>query len=33
MFFVIWGAGCMEIAQVTADWLGSVFIELTAYKD
>ena len=33
VFFVIWGAGCTEIAGVTADWPGRVFIELTVYKD
>lgn len=33
LFFVIWGAGRMEIAGVTADWLGHVIIELTAYED
>lgn len=32
-FFVIWGAGRTKIAGVTADWLGHVIIELTAYED
>lgn len=31
--FVIWGAGRTEIAGATADGLGCVLIELTAYKD